>query len=150
MGSNLLKPLAKTLVASAALTSSSATSAFELPVGADTYCILIYVSAVTGTSPTADFVLQTSPDGGTTYINMPMRSTQMTAAGQIWWTFKLGLGNNEVALESPAASTGGTLAKNVVFDPTKMKVAYTLGGTSPSFTTTIYGLFTSKDNKGTA
>lgn len=147
MGSNLLQPLCKTLLASSALTSSTS-QAFAMPVGCDTYHLIIYVSAVSGTSPTADFVLQTSPDGGTTYINLPIRSTQLTAAGQIHFVFKMGLGHNEVALESPAASTGGTLAKNCVFDPKKMKLAYTLGGTSPSFTTVLYGLFSVRDNKG--
>jgi hypothetical protein len=143
---SITHPLCKTLIASGALTTSTAT-AFVMPEGCDTYCLIVYVSTVSGTSPTADFVLQTSPDGGTTYINMPMRSTQVTAAGQIWFVFKQGLGGNEVALESPAASTGGTLAKNVVFDPTKMKLAYTLGGTSPSFTTTLFGLFTMKSTQ---
>ncbi len=146
MGSNVLKPTIKTLIASGALTSSTST-AFAMPISADTYHLIVYVPTVTGTSPTADFVLQTSVDGGTTYINLPLRSTQLTAAGQIHFVFKMGLGNNEVALESPAASTGGTLAKNCVFDPAYMKLAYTLGGTSPSFTTTLYGLFTQKDNK---
>lgn len=149
MASNLIKPIIKSLLASSALTSSTS-QAFVMPIGCDTYHLIVYVSAVTGTSPTADFVLQTSVDGGTTYINLPLRSTQVTAAGQIHFVFKLGLGNNEVALESPAASTGGTLAKNCVFDPTKMKLAYTLGGTSPSFTTQLFGLFTSRDNKGAA
>lgn len=142
----IVHPLTKTLIASTALTSSSSTE-FSMPEGCDTYCLIVRVSAVSGTSPTADFVLQTSPDGGTTYINMPMRSTQVTAAGQIWFVFKQGLGGNEVALESPAASTGGSLAKNVVFDPTKMKLAYTIGGTSPSFTTTLFGLFTQKSSQ---
>lgn len=146
MPGNILHPLCKTLIASGALTSSTAT-AFVMPEGCDTYCLLIYVSAVSGTSPTADFVIQTSPDGGTTYVNMPLRSTQLTVAGQNWLVFKQGLGGNEVALESPAASTGGTLAKNCVFDPTKMKLAYTLGGTSPSFTTTLFGLFTPKSSQ---
>lgn len=150
MPSNLLKPISKVLVASTAHTSSEASTAFELPIGADTYQILLYFTAVTGTSPTCDAVLQSSPDNGTTYINLPNRSTQVTTTGQNYMVLKLGLGNNEVALESPAAATGGTLAKNCIFDPTKMKVYFTLGGTSPSFTVTIYGAFTSKDNKGTA
>lgn len=148
MGSNLLQPILKTLVASTAHTSTEASSVFAMPVGADTYQILLYYTAVSGTSPTCDAVLQSSPDNGTTYINLPIRGTQVTAAGQDYFVFKLGLGNNEVALESPAASTGGTLAKNCIFDPKKMKVLFTLGGTSPSFTVTIYGGFTMKDNKG--
>lgn len=140
------KPIIKTLLASSALTSSTS-QAFAMPVGCDTYHLIIHATTVTGTSPTADFVLQTSVDKGTTFINLPLRSTQVSAAGQIHLVFKLGMNDNEVALESPAASTGGTLAKNCVFDPEYMKLAYTLGGTSPSFTTALYGLFTTKGSQ---
>lgn len=132
------------LVASTAHTSSEASTAFALPEAADTYQIMLYFTAVSGTSPTCDAVLQSSPDNGTTYINLPIRSTQVTTTGQNYMVFKCGLGGNEVALENPAASTGGTLAKNCIFDPKYMKVYFTIAGTSPSFTVTIYGGATSK------
>ena len=145
---NLLAPIIKVLVASTAHTTTGASTAFEVPVGVDTYQIVLRFTAVTGTSPTCDAQLQTSFDAGTTYINLPIRSTQVTAAGLIYWVFKLGLGGNEVALESPAAATGGTLAKNCIFDPTKMKVNFTIGGTNPSFTVTILGFFSPKSGRG--
>lgn len=149
MSSNLTRPIIKSLVASAAYTTTT-TAAFAMPVGADTYQITFNATAVTGTSPTADIVLQTSYDKGTTYVNLPLRSTQITAAGVRHFVFKLGLGNNEVALENSAADTGGTLAKNCIFDPEFMKAKVTIGGTNPSVTGVFIGWFTAKDNKGTA
>lgn len=131
-------PLIATAVASAAYAVTTTTAAFALPVDADSYMILINNTAVTGTSPTLDAIVQTSVDGGTTYVNLPLRSTQCTAAGQSMIVFKQGLGGNEVAFESPAAATGGTLAKNAIFDARYLKVKLTIGGTNPSFTTTIY------------
>ncbi len=150
MASNLLAPWFKTITASGAITTTTTSSAFALPIGADTYTVIFNWQTVTGTSPTADVVLQSTPDAGTTYVNLPIRSTQVTLAGVTHFIFKLGLGNNEVALESPAASTGGTLAKNCLFDPTKMKYKVTIGGTNPSFTFTVFGGATAKDQKGSA
>lgn len=150
MASNLTRPIIRVEVASAAYTTTTTTARFQMPVGADTYQLLFNATTVTGTSPTCDIVLQTSYDKGTTYVNLPLRSTQITAAGLRFWVFKLGLGNNEVALESTAASTGGTLAKNCVFDPEYMKAVLTIGGTNPSFTGVLVGWYTTKDNKGSA
>lgn len=140
MRQHSLPPLIKTLVASTAYTSTTTTSAFSMPV-ADSYEVIINATTVTGTSPTCDSQLSTSVDGGTTYITLPLRSTQITAAGKSVMVFKLGLGGNEVALESTAAATGGTLAKNCIFDPKYMKLTHTIGGTNPSFTIVVYGAF---------
>jgi hypothetical protein len=60
-----------------------------------------------------------------------LRFTQVTAASTKYLVFKLGLGGNEVALEQAAADTGGTLAKNCIFDPHNMRLRYTVGGTNP-------------------
>lgn len=126
-----------TAVASAAYTTTTTTAAFAMPI-ADSYHILINHTAVTGTSPTCDIQLKTSVDGGTTYVGLPIRSTQVTAAGQTSFIFKLGLGPSDTALESPSAATGGTLAKNCIFDPRFMKLTFTIGGTNPSFTSVVY------------
>lgn len=139
-------PLLKSAIASTAYTTTTTSAAFALPVDADTYMVLLQTTAATGTSPTMDAVLQSSPDNGTTYINLPIRSTQITAAGQNYFIFKQGLGGNEVAFESPAASTGGTLAKNCIFDPRLLKVKFTIGGTNPSITTQVWaGAVSSSD-----
>lgn len=134
-----LAPIINTLIASTAYTTTTTSAKFSLPGRADTYMILINATTVTGTSPTLDCVVQTSVDKGTTYVNLPLRSAQLTAASQSMMVFKLGLGNNEVALETGAAPTGGTLAKNCIFDPEYMKIKFTVGGTNPSFTAVVYG-----------
>lgn len=139
MPKSMLRPNIKTLVASAAYTTTTTTAVFDIGI-ADSYHILINHTAVTGTSPTADIQLKTSIDGGTTYIGLPIRSTQVTAAGQTHFVFKLGLGESDAALESPSAATGGTLAKNCIFDPRYMKLTFTIGGTNPSVTSVVYGL----------
>lgn len=131
-------PRFKTAVASAAYATTTTSAAFSLPGDGDSYAILIRTTAATGTSPTMDAVLQTSIDKGTTYVNLPIRSTQITAAGQNWMVFRNGLGQDEVALENPAADTGGTLAKNCIFDPNCMKIKFTIGGTNPSITSVVY------------
>jgi len=140
--SNAASPVIKnawlTVTAAAATATSSALS---LPI-ADTYAIWVIVSAATGTTPTCDIVLQTSYDGGTTYVDLPLRYTQKTAAASEVLVFKNGLGNNEVALGQVVADTGGQVAKNCVFDWRYIKVKYTIGGTNPSFTFTMQVLGT--------
>jgi hypothetical protein len=139
MRQHSLAPRFKTLIASTAYTTTVTSSAFALPGLADTYHLILNCTAATGTSPTVDAVLQSSVDGGTTYVNLPLRATQITAAGVRHLVFKLGLGGNEVALENTAADTGGTLAKNCIFDPNFMKIKFTVGGTNPSVTIVVYG-----------
>lgn len=135
-----LGPKWSTLIAATAVTATATSAAFSLKGIGDTYHIINKVTYTSGTTATLDMVLQTSVDGGTTYINLPIRSTQITtASGQIHWVFKMGLGGNEAALESPAADTGGTLAKNCIFDPNFMKIKYTTSGTNPTYSVTTYG-----------
>lgn len=122
-------------VSAAAATAS--TAAFVLP-NAESYSLVLDVTTATGTSPTLDVVLQTSWDNGTTFIDLPLRYTQVTAAAVKWLVFRNGLGMNEVALEQAAADTGGTLAKNCNFDINNMKIKYTIGGTNPVFTFRVH------------
>lgn len=139
--SNAVTPKLFSVQSSVTKTATYTSSAFAMPLG-DTYSLFLNVSAASGTSPTMDIVLQTSVDGGTTYIDLPLRYAQKTTTGAAVLVFKCGLGNNEVALENAAADTGGTLAKNCVFDWRYMKIKATIGGTNPSFTFAIYGLAT--------
>src|SRR3954471_14855289 len=118
MPTNALKPkvTAALVVAQTALAATASSAAFSMD-NAESYSLCLEVTAATGTSPTLDVVLQTSWDGGTTFIDLPLRFTQNTAAVVRWLVFRNGLGMNEVALEQAAADTGGTLAKNCNFDP---------------------------------
>lgn len=127
----------KTLIASNTVTATGASANFTIPL-ADAYSFILNVTAASGTSPTFDAVYQTSIDGGTTYVNIPWRHTQVTAATTNWMTVRLGLGIGEVGFESAAAATGGTLAKPAVIDNLHMKLAYTITATTPSFTFALY------------
>lgn len=133
-----LVPLIKSSIVSTAYTTTVTSAAFALPGQGDSYALILNCTAATGTTPTVDAVVQSSVDGGTTYVNLPLRTTQITAAGVRHIVFKLGLGGNEVALESTAADTGGTLAKNCLFDPKFMKIKFTVGGTNPSVTIQVF------------
>jgi hypothetical protein len=135
MSGNYQTPVKKNLQVSAAQTSTTQTTKFVLPV-ADAYSGVINVTASSGTSPTLDVIWQTSTDGGTTWINVPWRHTQITGTTTEFITFRLGLGIGEVGAEGAIASTGGTLIKPFVVDVNNMRLQYTIGGTSPSFTFT--------------
>lgn len=121
-----------------AVTATGTSSVMALPL-ADSYTIVFDVSSVTGTSPTLDIVMQCSYDKGTTYINMPLRSAQITAAGIHVNTLRRGLGWGEAATtQAGVADTGGAVNKNFVFDPDYVQFKYTIAGTSPSFTLKIH------------
>jgi hypothetical protein len=134
MPGNLLAPkMFRNKITITALAATANSAAFDMGVG-DCYQLTLDITAATGTSPTLDVVVQTSFDNGTNFLDLPLRFTQVTAASTKYLVFKLGLGGNEVALEQAAADTGGTLAKNCIFDPHNMRLKYTVGGTNPSFT----------------
>lgn len=124
-------------VTAAAATSN--TTAFSPILGiADGYQLTLDVTAASGTTPTLDVVLQTSFDAGTNWIDLPLRFAQKTTTATEDLVFKLGLGGNEVALGQAVADTGGSLAKNCLFDPVYLRAKYTIGGTNPSFTFGIH------------
>lgn len=137
-GGTFLPPkLKRNAVSVAAAAATSTSAAFSMGGIGDCYALILEVTAASGTTPTLDVVVQSSLDGGTNYIDLPLRFAQKTAAGSgtpEHLVFKLGLGGNEVALGQATADTGGSLAKNCIFDPNFMKVKYTIGGTNPSFT----------------
>lgn len=133
MARNLQKPQIKTLIASNTVTATGSSAAFSIGM-ADAYTFILNVSAASGTTPTFDVVYQTSLDGGTTFVDIPWRHTQITAAGTNFLTVRLGLGIGEVGAEGAAADTGGTLVKPTVVDVNNMKIKYTIAATTPSFT----------------
>ena len=136
MPQNLLFPRITSILASAAQTVTVTIPKFVLPL-ADAYTFYLNSTTVTGTSPTLDVVFQTSIDGGTTYVNIPWRYAQQTAAAVNIMTVRCGLGIGEVGAETAVAATGGTLNKPCVFDPNFMKAVFTIAGTSPSFTVSL-------------
>ena len=142
MGQSLQAPFVKNLFDKATATTSTYTSAtLDFGIGSS-YTLYLSSGTGTGTSPTLDWVVQTSYDGGTTFLNLPLRTAQITT-GAIVTTliFRNGLGENEVAVNQIVAATGGTLAKNCNFVPAKMRIVGTIGGTNPSYATLQAWLF---------
>lgn len=124
----------KVLVASAAVAATANSGAITLPV-ADEWTFVVSVTTVTGTTPTMDIVFQNTPDGGTTWVNMPLRTSQITAARAEYFT--LPQNRTSIADSSVTAATGGILSENYVLS-SKIRILYTIGGTNPSFTFAIY------------
>ncbi len=92
--------------------------------------ITVRVGAVSGTTPTAAFRIEWSPDGGTTWFTLGAAAAALTAASSqagfaVW----------------PSVLTGLTLGTtNTTLIPAPLpriwRVAWTIGGTTPSFTIT--------------
>lgn len=121
------------------LAATATSSAFSIPRSRDSiYTILVNVTAATGTSPTLDLVLQGSPDKGTTYVNLPFRFTQITAATSKYLTFRRGYPSIDAAETAVTADTGGAVNVDTLFDPDYLKIKATVGGTNPAFTGKIY------------
>src|SRR5688572_8225414 len=74
----------RTVVSSAARTTSSETSALTITPGATALNLLLDITAVTGTSPTLDVAIEWSFDGGTTWAPADTADTfaQRTAAAK--------------------------------------------------------------------
>lgn len=69
----------QTLLASAARTTSSTSSAFKIK-GSNSIRVYVDVTAKTGTNPTLDIDIETSPDNSNWYTAVTM--TQITDTGQ--------------------------------------------------------------------
>lgn len=86
--------------------------------------VWINVSAVTGTTPTLTVRLQWSPDGGTTWVDLDTTNAQ-TASITATGTFVLRV--------YPGITTAANAALNSPL-PRTWRLAWTIGGTTPSFT----------------
>lgn len=136
----MIQPGSKLLASGTALTTG-ATSAFTLPY-ADAYRLILAIGTVSGTNPTFDAVLQDSPDGGTTWVNLPLRFTQVTVTGtpatNPYIIFKM-VSISDAASAGVVAATGGALAVNTPVNVKYVRLAYTVGGTStPTIPFTLY------------
>ena len=106
------------------------------------YCLL-NVTAPSGTSPTLDVYLQSSPDGGTTWDDYALFN-RVTVAGktvlQLSTFTTPGAANHGVCdagtcqLSGPALSAGTT--RGGLWGP-QVRVKSVLGGTTPSFTYSV-------------
>jgi hypothetical protein len=100
------------------------------------------IGTVTGTNPTFDAVLQDSPDGGTTWVNLPLRFTQVIATGTAINAPYIIFKQENLAVAASAsvvAATGGALAADTPINVKNVRLAYTVGGTStPTFPFSLY------------
>lgn len=80
MKSNLLRPLSRSEVASAARTSSSNSGALTLPM-ASVYQWILDVTVIAGVDTTLDVYIDTTPDNGTTYYSTGPAFRQFTTSG---------------------------------------------------------------------
>ena len=134
MGSSPLRPHLQVIKSSGAVTSDTG-YAFELPNDVLSGKLIVVASAASGTSPTADITLQTSYDGGTSYV-MHSRFAQLTAAA----TRVLDFARTNMIVagqEFAHATTGGADANNGPL-ARHCRVYVDVGGTSPSFTLSIF------------
>lgn len=122
-----------------AIAATATTPVFALGRSAEgVYTAILNVTAATGTSETMDVVLASSIDKGTTYVNLPLRFTQITtSATNINMTFRRGYPSIAGVGNVATAATGGLLVKDCLFDPDYMKITYTIAGTNPTYTGTV-------------
>jgi len=131
MPAGLIGPTTKVLCAPGTVLSASGAlngTDTSLPMAAS-YELLISDTANAG-SGLLDLVMQTSPDGGTTWINLPIRTAQLAAPGQYIIKWQPGMGAGEAATGSAGAATGGALSQNCMHYPKYTRFFATIGGTS--------------------
>lgn len=93
--------------------------------------LLIILGTVSGTTPTCVFKLQGSVDNGTTWYDIPSTSTaSLTATGN--FGISIYPGNATVA----GTTTTGSMTTAGQTLPRTWRLAWTIGGTTPSFTIT--------------
>ena len=148
MARGLNGPFIQATLASTTATATS-TADFVLPRDIHSGQFILDVTAASGTSPTLDIKIQTSPDGGTTYYDC-FRFPQKTATaierlvtgffGDGTNTGTTGTNANSGNSATITATSTGALTTGVPINPDKMRVRYLIGGTNPSFTFKVFFL----------
>lgn len=98
----------------------------------DSLSVMLSAAGGTGTTPTLDVSIQTSPDGGTTWFVVERFTQVTTSAAKETISFKPYLGVGDAATAFVSAATGGQAKQNIVCAK-DMCITYTIGGTNPSF-----------------
>lgn len=102
--------------------------------------IILDVTAASGTSPTLDVAIETSPDNGTTWY-AAYEFTQMTSTGTRRMDIRdIGIGITEVGSEVSIAEVNNPIKANTVLTQ-DIRIKATIGGTNPSFTFAVWGIF---------
>ena len=137
------------LVSTGTAITATGNSTPTLPFFADIRggLVELNVTAASGTTPTLDVYLQTSLDGGNTWydaVHFPQQTTTTAANTSNFMT---------VSLDDAGRAIGNignkTIAANTIGVPLMggiMRVAYTVGGTTPSFNFYVRVHFPYTDN----
>jgi len=117
-------------------TASTATlnsGSLAFPTDQDGGVFILEHGTGTGTTPTLDVAIQVSYDDGTTFLTAWRFAQVTTTAGtrRIVTSFRRVA---EVGAESAVTDTGGALATNHPIS-NKIRILFTIGGTSPSYAT---------------
>jgi hypothetical protein len=123
------------LVASAARTTTGNTAALALDFPCEIMTVILNLASVTGSSPTLDLYIQTSIDGGATWIDF-YHNRQTGSAGVYVGRWAAGPENNVSGVD--VTSGDAVLAAGVILNgpivPGKIRVKWVIAGTTPSFT----------------
>lgn len=98
--------------------------------------ITVLCGTVSGTSPTLTAQLQTSPDGGTTWINEGPASVAVSATGNtvVFYVYPTNWSTSPSAGSITTGATAGVFLDATL--PRTWRLNYTIGGTTPSFAIT--------------
>lgn len=131
---NLTRPYQALLYSTGAITATTTSSTITLPLCSSYMFVL--TATIGGTSPTVDVAIQDTYDDGTTFFSV-LRFAQMTATGTRMLRVNGSMGVAEAGTEGASADTGGALNNNVILTD-KIKIKFTIGGTSPTCTGSVY------------
>lgn len=135
MGRTTLHPYVKLVQAATTAAATAAGTTRDFPDDLAGGAFYVICSAASGTTPTFDMAFQTSPDGGTTWMVFG-KMAQRSAAGT--WRWKVSFKPvNEAGAESVMALTGSAVVVNAPIAK-HIRCYYTIGGTNPSFTFTVW------------
>lgn len=136
MPTNVNRKWQRNLVASQTVTATGNSGALDWPSDIDSAVILMDVTAASGTSPTMDVAIQLTPDDGITFYTVS-RFAQASAAFIRAKTFLTHQGDGTAAAVVAVADIGGVLEANIPFT-NQIRILWTVGGTNPSFTFTLW------------
>lgn len=136
-------PLAQTLLASAAVTTSGNTGNLTIPLGS-AYRLSVEVTASSTNTTSFNVGVYTSSDGGTTY-DLILWTTQMSnILGGYQFLFRPFLNAGDLAtsvsnfiLGVNTAAANTQIVQNGPLDPRFIKIAWVLAGTSPTNTFSV-------------
>lgn len=142
-------PIADYQVALTALAATGTSAPFVLPFSDITALVIkLFLSAVTGTSPTLDLYLQTMGPDGNWYdmYHWTQQTTATTTANGVWATITCDDGARAIGVVG--SKTIGANALGVPILTNQFRLAYTIGGTTPVFTGTVDVYAANADRSG--